>query len=363
MGDFVRSLSQAASSPYAFASYGILLIAFLLVGVRLRMAKLLLDRIESLPEKDRRGVFEMATGTVLPATISPAQWLRHTRLRGIMLLVGATIIAVVVIATIALLRPASMDEAKLRRDIRMSELAALKPLYPLEPIELEYDVEIPMADSRLAPAARLWEQAIREDPNLQSLSEVEDRLKATGRYNDTEFQSLNLECRRLDFVGDDQSYVAIWVSSIPYVAHEAKFEETGEEVSATKTGEPPWKGQPDSLEQQVKADFSARLFRKSVRVSGKLRDGYGVPAKSALDLIGRRVYSHCPCTAPPAESPGDDRMGHVTWLRMRFPYDERNYHDFGQREEGGERIVQFAGDEHPMITAAHIGVRGVVSER
>jgi uncharacterized protein YoxC len=114
MAEFLRSIPAAASSPYAFAAYAIAAILFIVAGARLRMAKLLLAKITSIPEGERRRALEIATGTVLPTRISPEQWIRHSRLRWTFLLIGALLIVVLAVATIALLNPtkAVLEEVK-----------------------------------------------------------------------------------------------------------------------------------------------------------------------------------------------------------------------------------------------------------
>src|SRR5271157_138023 len=105
MEEFLRSIPAAGSSPYAFAAYAIAALLFLFAGARLRMAKLLLAKINSIPEAERRRALEIATGTVLPTHISPEQWIRHSRMRWTFLLLGSLLIVLLAVATIALLNP------------------------------------------------------------------------------------------------------------------------------------------------------------------------------------------------------------------------------------------------------------------
>jgi uncharacterized protein YoxC len=105
MEAFLRSIPAAASSPYAFAAYAIAALVFLFAGARLQMAKLLLAKITSIPEAERRRALEIATGTVLPTKISPEQWIRHSRQRWTFLLLGSLLIVVLAVATIAILNP------------------------------------------------------------------------------------------------------------------------------------------------------------------------------------------------------------------------------------------------------------------
>jgi hypothetical protein len=106
MEEFLRSIPAAAGNPYALAAYAISAVLFLFAGVRLRMAKLLMAKITSIPEADRRRALEIATGTVLPLQISPEQWIRHNRLRWTFLLFGSILIVISAVSTIAILNPA-----------------------------------------------------------------------------------------------------------------------------------------------------------------------------------------------------------------------------------------------------------------
>ncbi len=105
MSEFLNAIPAAASSPYALVAYAIAAVLFLLAGARLRMAKLLLERIEAVPENERRRALEIATGTVLPTSISPEQWIRISRLRWTFLLLGSLLIAILAVATIAIINP------------------------------------------------------------------------------------------------------------------------------------------------------------------------------------------------------------------------------------------------------------------
>jgi len=114
MEEFIRSIPTAASSPYAFAAYAIAALVFIFAGERIRMAKLLLSRITSIPENERRRALEIATGTMLPTHISPEDWIRHNRMRWLFLLGGAVLIVILTISIIAILNPtkANLEEVK-----------------------------------------------------------------------------------------------------------------------------------------------------------------------------------------------------------------------------------------------------------
>ena len=105
MAEFLASIPAAAASPYALVAYAIAAVLFLFGGSRLRMAKILAERIEAVPESDRKRTLEMATGTVLPTHISPEQWLRLKRMQWTFLLLAAVLIAVLSVSVIAIGNP------------------------------------------------------------------------------------------------------------------------------------------------------------------------------------------------------------------------------------------------------------------
>ncbi len=113
MEDLLRSIPAAASSPYALAAYAMATIVFLFAGTRLRMAKLLAARIETLPQAERRRALEIAADTILPTQISPEQWIRLRRLQWTFMLLAAILLAAVAVIVIALLNPVSKVESEL----------------------------------------------------------------------------------------------------------------------------------------------------------------------------------------------------------------------------------------------------------
>ncbi|MGM4909368.1 hypothetical protein [Rhizobium sp. 768_B6_N1_8] len=117
MEEFIRAIPAAAASPYALAAYAIAAIIFLFAGARLRLAKTLLAKIDTIPPDERRRTVEIATGTVLPTNISPEQWIRNNRLRWTFLLAASILIVILVIAIIALVNPSAREIEKLGQSI------------------------------------------------------------------------------------------------------------------------------------------------------------------------------------------------------------------------------------------------------
>lgn len=161
MEEFIRAIPAAASSPYAFAAYAIAALVFVFAGERIRMAKLLLARITSIPETERRRALEIATGTVLPTHISPEEWMRHNRMRWIFLLLGASLIVILTISTIALLNPtkASIEEIKkVTQDSAKGTQTAVK--------ESEKTIVTTVQDSALASLETMFPLAVRIDRDV-----------------------------------------------------------------------------------------------------------------------------------------------------------------------------------------------------
>lgn len=100
-----RPLIDAASSPYALAACSIAALMFILAGARLRMARLLMAKITEVPQQDRRRVFEIAAGRVLPEGILPVDWIRYSQTRWRFFLLGSALIVILTISTLWILRP------------------------------------------------------------------------------------------------------------------------------------------------------------------------------------------------------------------------------------------------------------------
>ena len=87
------------------------------------MAKLLLARIDSLPDAERGRAFELATGTKLPKEVSAEQWIRHDRQKWFFLLVGAGLIAIITVVAIALIQPNEKEFVTKVQDVVSSTAA------------------------------------------------------------------------------------------------------------------------------------------------------------------------------------------------------------------------------------------------
>lgn len=117
MNNFLNSIPAAATSEFALVAYAIAAILFIIAGAKLQMAKLTFARIELLPESERRRALEIATGNVLPTHVTADQWIRHERQKWTFLLIGAVLIALMTVVTIALVNPTSRDITNLETTV------------------------------------------------------------------------------------------------------------------------------------------------------------------------------------------------------------------------------------------------------
>jgi hypothetical protein len=73
---FLNAIPSAAASPLALIAYLATLVAWTLVAMRVNRFKILMDRIEKLPEKDRIDAIKAEIGRDVPEGMSAEQFLR-----------------------------------------------------------------------------------------------------------------------------------------------------------------------------------------------------------------------------------------------------------------------------------------------
>ena len=105
MNAFLKLIPEAVVNPYAYGAYAIAAVLFVLVGARLRTVRVVLREIGHVPEADRRHVIESITNSVIPETITAAEWVRSNRNRSIFQLLAVFLLLGATISTIAILRP------------------------------------------------------------------------------------------------------------------------------------------------------------------------------------------------------------------------------------------------------------------
>jgi len=357
MEDFFRSIPAAASSPYAFAAYAIAAILFLFAGAKLRLAKMLLDKITAIPPKERRRALEIATGTVLPTHIEPEQWIRNNRTRWIFLLLAALLIVILVIATITIVNPTATALNDIKVKLSSAEFASLRGNYPLEPLELEFTIEYSMDQ----PQIRGYAERLRGDivsylrkarENRRQTSEsLTDEKVLFVVSNQPEWQPRMTDTERLarQLLEDNTEF--------HFRKHGASRDNDLRLLSTSR-------GIADAIvtmkhhgeiSQKIKlcADFSRRVFVKSVLCRSPVRTGSDVTSVSSLDLVGRELTW--------AQAVSSELSWVLVSFAMRFSY------DYGFGQEGGGlpsgRELKILRKQAAEISIDHIGLRDVLNSR
>ncbi|WP_447981798.1 hypothetical protein [Achromobacter kerstersii] len=112
--DILNALPTVATSPYALIGYLVTIAAWTYAMHRSVRLKVLMGRLEDIPEAERARVIQLEMGEVLPSNISAEQWIRarnhrHFLLAGIAMLVTLTVIGAVAVN-------AATERAKLRQE-------------------------------------------------------------------------------------------------------------------------------------------------------------------------------------------------------------------------------------------------------
>lgn len=112
----LKSLPEIAGSPLAIIAYLAVVGGWLLSYMRTARFKLLMNRIGSLPEADRKAVLATEMNTVVPAEISAEDWLRGKRQLYVMIAYVLTLMAIVLVLTLAYLNRGglSIDAVKVK---------------------------------------------------------------------------------------------------------------------------------------------------------------------------------------------------------------------------------------------------------
>lgn len=353
MEDFIRSIPAAASSPYALAAYAIAAVIFLFAGARLRLAKALLAKIDTIPPEERRRTVEIATGTVLPTHISPEQWIRNNRLRWAFLLAASILIVMLVIAIVAIVNPTKTDLEVIRNRAEGAEFAALRGNYPLEPLELQFTVEYPMDQPQLKPYA----ERVRADivTYLRQAREGRSPTSDTLADEDVLFVISNQAQWKPTAVDSERAAAQLLEDNTRFTfrkgGSDLQFLSTSQNIADAIVTMKRY-GQI-SQRIELSADFARRIFLKSVVCRNPVRTGSDVASVSSLDLIGRNLTWD--------QGVVSDLEWTLTAFALRFSY------DYGFGQNGGDlpasRNVAVAGQKGATLTADHVGLRDVVRPR
>jgi hypothetical protein len=112
----LKALPSIAGSPLAILAYFVVIGVWLLSYLRTARFRLLVDRIKTLPEADRRRVLEAEMNTVIPQSITAEEWLRSRRQLYVTIAYVLTLLAVVFLVSQAYLHrgEAAIDDVKVK---------------------------------------------------------------------------------------------------------------------------------------------------------------------------------------------------------------------------------------------------------
>jgi len=127
----VEALKAAGSNPLALAAFALLVGAMLVVALKVRRNKNLLESLEKLPEKDRLQALKLEMGAPrIKGGLSPEQWLRQNSR---MYLLGGLVVLCVTVVVLASLFVSSMREKAQPSGVRIELLPEPPPPAPAAP--------------------------------------------------------------------------------------------------------------------------------------------------------------------------------------------------------------------------------------
>lgn len=132
MPELIKGLGTAATSPYAFVSYVVLIAAWVYVTVKDRRLRLIRKTLRDLPEKHRIEILQKEYNTTPRAGLSANQWLRSRRMSLFFLGYVTLLVCIVVIVVVYLWKPGSSENdippLKNPRDLGSRAVGAQAPL-------------------------------------------------------------------------------------------------------------------------------------------------------------------------------------------------------------------------------------------
>ncbi len=190
MEELFNAIPAAASSPYALAAYAIAAVIFLLAGARLRVAKMLLEKIETIPPEERKRTVEIATGTILPTEISAEQWIRNNRTKWAFLLSVSVLVVILVIVVVALASPDDEEIKKLNSTVQDGNKQVMIDLwrnrYEIGEVTGYAAITIDLTEKSPPSGLKVWLNRVEEDYKaLKSLgAQIERAWRGTGIKGD-----------------------------------------------------------------------------------------------------------------------------------------------------------------------------------
>ncbi|MGA7317752.1 MAG: hypothetical protein WBX22_27730 [Silvibacterium sp.] len=120
----VSALPTAASSPLAFAAYVLVIAAWLVIALRVKRNRQLLDHLEKLPDSDRLKALQLEMGAVqVRAGLTADQWLRSRLQLYYFLSFCLVCVVAVVVFAIAMTTPMSRASGDTSRQPKQAEAA------------------------------------------------------------------------------------------------------------------------------------------------------------------------------------------------------------------------------------------------
>lgn len=110
MDTFIRLIPEAAKSPYALVAYTIAAVLFVFGGMQQFRLRTLVKALAIIPKNQQSDALTRMIGEPLPPKMTPAQWLRHQRMRYVFLITAGLVIAIFTVVILAVL--ALNDSAK-----------------------------------------------------------------------------------------------------------------------------------------------------------------------------------------------------------------------------------------------------------
>ncbi len=185
----LKALPGIAGSPLAVVAYIVVIGSWVVSYLRTARFKILMDRIRALPEADRKAVVQLEMNTVLPASISAEQWLRSRRQLYIVVAYVLTLLAALLLLTLAFLNRGglSLDGVRVKTgDLGLVTAARGTEMTPIEGFKKrpestkhDYRFDLTLRNSANAPAT-VTAVTVTFDPDEPGF--LAETLKVSNTY-------------------------------------------------------------------------------------------------------------------------------------------------------------------------------------
>lgn len=126
INNFLNSIPEAASSPYALTAYALCCIIFLVAGERLRRINTIMKQIKNVPAKERKEIIEIATETKLPEKISAKDWIRLKQRKWIFVIIISFVISLTLISVISITKNYDINISKKVDNLEDTTISIMK---------------------------------------------------------------------------------------------------------------------------------------------------------------------------------------------------------------------------------------------